>query len=279
MLLHTLNKITVIIAQFLSADHLGRFSMPNADKSIFTGPMLGLNSIFQTEATATIEATYGKNDRVRKKLRPRIFAFSTIARSKDNTKAEILRAVRKDKRVRLVTSDKNRGKGNAIISGVSQAEGKYIAFVDADLELNPAQLEGYLKKMLDDNADVVIGCKFHKGSKLKYPFKRKVISMCYYIMLIILFHLNVKDTQTGLKVFKAEAIKPVGHLIRTSGFAYDIELLVAVHRRGFKIAEMPVEVVFVRDKGANRIGMKDCVRAFVDTWAIFGRVYFKHYYD
>ena len=38
--------------------------------------------------------------------------------SKDNTKAEILRAVRKDKRVRLVTSDKNRGKGNAIISGV-----------------------------------------------------------------------------------------------------------------------------------------------------------------
>ena len=190
--------------------------------------------------------------------------------SKDNTKAEILRAVRKDKRVRLVTSDKNRGKGNAIISGVSQAEGKYIAFVDADLELNPAQLEGYLKK---------IGCKFHKGSKLKYPFKRKVISMCYYIMLIILFHLNVKDTQTGLKVFKAEAIKPVGHLIRTSGFAYDIELLVAVHRRGFKIAEMPVEVVFVRDKGVNRIGIKDCVRAFADTWAIFARVYFKHYYD
>jgi glycosyltransferase involved in cell wall biosynthesis len=180
--------------------------------------------------------------------------------SKDNTKAEILRAVRKDKRVRLVTSDKNRGKGNAIISGVSQAEGKYIAFVDADLELNPAQLEGYLKKMLDDNADVVIGCKFHKGSKLKYPFKRKVISMCYYIMLIILFHLNVKDTQTGLKVFKAEAIKPVGHLIRTSGFAYDIELLVAVHRRGFKIAEMPVEVVFVRDKGVNRIGIK----AYID---------------
>ena len=176
-----------------------------------------------------------------------------------------VQTVRKDKRVRLVTSDKNRGKGNAIISGVSQAEGKYIAFVDADLELNPAQLEGYLKKMLDDNADVVIGCKFHKGSKLKYPFKRKVISMCYYIMLIILFHLNVKDTQTGLKVFKAEAIKPVGHLIRTSGFAYDIEL--------------PVEVVFVRDKGVNRIGIKDCVRAFADTWAIFARVYFKHYYD
>ena len=137
----------------------------------------------------------------------------------------------------------------------------------------------YLKKMIDDNKDVVIGCKFHKDSKLDYPFKRKVISMGYYIMLLILFHLNVKDTQTGLKVFRVEAIKPVAHLIRTSGFAYDIELLVAVHRRGFSIAQMPVEVVYVRESGANRIGMKDIWQAFCDTWAIFWRVYFKHYYD
>lgn len=199
--------------------------------------------------------------------------------SKDNTKAEILRAIKEDDRIRLVTSNKNRGKGNAIIAGVSQAEGKYIAFVDADLELNPVQLEGYLQKMLDDNKDVVIGCKFHKDSKLVYPFKRKVISMGYYIMLLVLFHLNVKDTQTGLKVFKAEAIKPVAHLIRTSGFAYDIELLVAVHRRGFTIGQMPVEVVYVRDSGTKRIGFRDIWKSFIDTWKIFGRVYFKHYYD
>ncbi len=31
-------------------------------------------------------------------------------------------------RIKLVTSNKNRGKGNAIISGISQAEGDYIAF-------------------------------------------------------------------------------------------------------------------------------------------------------
>lgn len=98
-------------------------------------------------------------------------------------------------------------------------------------------------------------------------------------MLLVLFHLNVKDTQTGLKVFRVEAIKPVAHLIRTSGFAYDIELLVAIHRRGFSIAQMPVEVVYVRDSGVKRIGMKDIWQAFCDTWAIFVRVYFKHYYD
>jgi glycosyltransferase involved in cell wall biosynthesis len=197
----------------------------------------------------------------------------------DNTKKEMQRAVAKDSRVKLLSSDKNRGKGNAIISGVSQASGKYIAFVDADLELNPAQLEGYLKKMIDENKDVVIGCKFHKDSNLEYPLKRKIISMGYYIMLLVLFHLNVKDTQTGLKVFKMEALKPVAHLIRTSGFAYDIELLVAVHRRGYTIAQMPVNVVYVRDSNSKRIGMSDIVSVFKDTFAIFYRVYFKHYYD
>ena len=204
--------------------------------------------------------------------------------SKDKTKQEIERAIRDDAkqphpvvpgmrvsgtRIKLVTSNKNRGKGNAIISGISQAEGDYIAFVDADLELNPAQL----------GSDVVIGCKFHKDSELHYPFVRKVISLGYYMMLLVLFHLNVRDTQTGLKVFKAEAVKPVAHLVRTSGFAYDIELLVAVHRRGFKIEQMPVKVVYVRDKNTRRIGMSDIVKAFRDTWAIFYRVYFKHYYD
>lgn len=199
--------------------------------------------------------------------------------STDATKEEIKRAMKEDGRVRMVSSDKNRGKGTAIISGVTESEGKYIAFLDADLELNPSQLESYLRKMIDDNADVVIGCKFHKDSKLSYPLIRKIISMGYYIMLLILFHLNVKDTQTGLKVFRAEAIRPVAHLVRTSGFAYDIELLVALNRRGCTIAQMPVTVVYVRDKNTKRIGMKDIWRAFKDTWAIFIRVYFKHYYD
>jgi glycosyltransferase involved in cell wall biosynthesis len=199
--------------------------------------------------------------------------------SKDRTKKEIQRAMMKDRRIKLLSSEKNRGKGNAILSGLSQIEGDYVAFVDADLELNPSQLEGYLQELLDKNLDAVIGCKFHKDSQLNYPLKRKVISLGYYVMLLILFHLNVKDTQTGLKVFRTEAVKPVAHLIRTQGFAYDIELLVAIHRRGYKIGQMPVKVDYVRDVGTKRIGTKDILQAFKDTWAIFGRVYFKHYYD
>jgi len=197
----------------------------------------------------------------------------------DQTKNEILRAKAQDKRIKIVSSEKNRGKGRAIISGITEACGEYIAFLDADLELFPDQLQGYLTEMEQSGVDVVIGCKFHKDSKLKYPLKRKVMSMGYYVMLRILFHLHVKDTQTGIKLFRARALKPVAHLIRTSGFAYDIELLVALHRRGCTIKQMPVHVVYVRERESKRIVFKDVLKAFKDTWIIFGRTYVKHYYD
>jgi len=199
--------------------------------------------------------------------------------SRDNTELEIQRVMKCDNRIHMVSSARNHGKGSAIIAGISEAEGDYIAFVDADLEINPDQLEGFLIKMLEDKKDIIIGCKFHKDSEIEYPFKRKVMSMGYYIMLLVLFRLNVKDTQTGLKLFKSEAIKPFAHLIRTAGFAYDIEVLAVAHRRGYSIGQMPVKVVYVREKGSRRIGMKDIVRAFNDTWVIFYRLYIKKYYD
>lgn len=199
--------------------------------------------------------------------------------SRDNTKSEIERAKQGCGRLVMVSSETNHGKGSAILAGIAEATGDYIAFVDADLELNPAQLEGYYDKMQETGCAAVIGCKLHKDSKLKYPVKRRIMSIGYYIMLRILFRLKIRDTQTGLKLFRADAVKPVAHLVRTSGFAYDIELLVAVSRHGGRIEEMPVNVVYVRERRARRIRPADVWRAFKDTLAVYVRADFKHYYD
>ncbi len=198
--------------------------------------------------------------------------------SSDNTGPEVKRCMKEDCHVRMVSYKKNRGKGNAIKIGVQQACGDYIAFLDSDLDLPPEQIEQYMEPLLKGQADVVIGSKMHKDSEIEYPKIRRIMSLGYYWMLRILFHLKVKDTQTGLKVFKADAVKSVIPLIRTKGYAYDIEILVAINARGYRIMEMPVKLVFHRGNGMGRIRLKDIIKVFGDTLSIFYRANVKKYY-
>ena len=139
------------------------------------------------------------------------------------------------------------------------------------MDLPPEQLEKYLEQLKNNRADVVIGSKMHKDSELDYPLVRRIISFGYYSMLKILFHLNVKDTQTGIKMFRAEALKSIIGLVKTKGFAYDIEILVALNCRKYRIMEMPVKLVFGRENGMGRIKLKDILQVFSDTWKIFWR--------
>lgn len=199
--------------------------------------------------------------------------------SKDNTEEEIIRATAMDNRVRLVTYTPNKGKGNAIKEGVANAAGRYIAFLDSDLDISPSHLERYLQDMKEQNADVVIGSKMHKESQLDYPAARKVVSFCYFLVLKILFKLNVKDTQTGIKLFKSEVIKPVISLVKTKGYAYDIEILAIANQLGCRIIEEPVVINFTRQQAFGRIKIKDIIKVAEDTMNIFIGLKIKKTYD
>ncbi len=191
--------------------------------------------------------------------------------SKDNTYDEIKRAKRADAHVCPVSYRTNKGKGNAIKRGVERATGDVIAFLDADLDLLPDQLEAYVKKILEGDAEVVIGSKMHPDSKIVYPVVRKIMSCGYYCMLKILFRLNVRDTQTGIKAFDADALKAVMPLVKTKGYAYDIELLIGLNERGCRICEMPVRLEFHRKNSLGRMKLKDVVKVFKDTLHVYKR--------
>lgn len=190
--------------------------------------------------------------------------------SLDKTPEEINRAANSDKHIIPAGYTTNKGKGYAIVSGINQATGKYIAFLDSDLELNPALLHSFLKKMQKCDADIVIGSKQHPRSKLNYPPFRKFMSFGYYMMLVLLFHLNVHDTQTGIKLFKSSVIKPIAEKISTKGYAFDIEILALANQAGCKIIEAPIELNYSRNDKTDgrRIKIKDIIQVFKDTLSI-----------
>lgn len=180
--------------------------------------------------------------------------------------------------VRVVHYDENRGKGNALICGTSFAKGDLVVFLDADMDLHPSQLPVLFGIMQSSDADVVIGSKRHPASIVNYPLKRRVYSAMYYALIRVLFGLPVKDTQTGLKVFKRRVLDRVFPRVLVKRFAFDIEVLANAHHLGYKIVDAPVTLQFQR--GAfGRIKPRDVYKILVDTLAIFYRMYILRYYD
>ena len=189
--------------------------------------------------------------------------------SADNTAGEIGKAASEDSHIIPAGYEKNRGKGGAIIEGVSLSRGSEVGFIDADLDLSPDQIEKYFTVMREQGADVVIGSKMHKDSKLEYPAARKVFSFCYYIMLKVLFGLKCHDTQTGLKLYKGDIIRKIAPVQTINGYAFDIEMLALATKCGAGLVEMPVKLNYTRNTSFGRIRTGDVVRMFTDTWKIW----------
>ncbi len=189
--------------------------------------------------------------------------------SSDNTGTEVKRAAADNPHIKDLGYDKNRGKGGAVTWGAINSRGDIVGFIDADLDLSANLISGYYTEMKLEDADIVIGSKMHKDSKLEYPFARKVFSICYYIMLKVLFGLKCHDTQTGLKLYKGSLIREIAPLRRIDGYAFDIELLALASKKKAKLIEMPVELNFSRITSFGRIRFRDVWKMFTDTWKIW----------
>ncbi len=195
--------------------------------------------------------------------------FSIIAvndGSSDATEERIIDASSKSPHIEYISYSKNKGKGGAIKEGVKLANGKYIAFLDSDLELAPTMLKEFLSNLKNKNAQIAIGSKLHKDSKLHYPLTRRIMSLGYYFMLKLMFKLDIKDTQTGIKLFEQDVIKPICDNLITTGFAFDIEILATASKQGHKIIEMPITLNYSRDdREKSRISFKTITNVFKDT--------------
>jgi len=198
--------------------------------------------------------------------------------STDNTYEKAIRFASNYDNIIVKKNRVNYGKGRALKYGCRFVNGKYVVFVDADMDLHPGQIQTFFDIMRLDEADIVIGSKRHPNSKLYYPLGRRIISSVYFFLVYLLFGLPIKDTQTGLKLFKYKALKEIFPKIIIKQFAFDLELLVNAHHLGYKIAEAPV-VLNSQRKYGGRIGFNHIYTIWKDTMAIFYRMYILKYYD
>ncbi len=197
--------------------------------------------------------------------------------SVDDTNLILNQLAKELDRIVIVKLNSNRGKGEALRQGFYRTKGDLVFFLDADMDLPPEQMNVLLDTMRNDEADVVIGSKMHPRSKVDYPFHRRVVSFIYFSITRILFGLPVRDTQTGLKIFRRQVLECCMPLMLVKSFAYDLELLVLAYHFGFRIAEAPVTVNYHAKYGL--IPMRLMKTTAIDTLAIFYRLNILNYYD
>jgi glycosyltransferase involved in cell wall biosynthesis len=197
--------------------------------------------------------------------------------SLDNTYKLVINATEKNKRVRIIRNEENEGKGSAIKTGFNSCRGKVVTFIDADLDLSPSHIPKFIELMTTQHPDIIIGSKRHPFSIVQYPFSRRLLSQIYHLVITLFFHLNLSDTQVGLKMFRYELLEDILPSICCKKYAFDLEVLVSTHHRGYKIVEAPIELKWQRDH--NRISLGDVWGIMLDTLAIFYRWKLLKQYD
>ena len=179
--------------------------------------------------------------------------------------------------VRVLHYDRNVGKGYAVKMGLLAARGDYVGFIDSDLDLHPAELPAFVEAMERHGLDAAIGSKRHPNSQVDYPARRRVYSWLYQQLIRVLFALDIRDTQVGVKLFRRELVDAVVPHLLVKRYAFDLELLAVANDSGFRrIRELPVRL----DYGFSESGLDPLAvaQALVDTAAIFYRLRILRYY-
>jgi glycosyltransferase involved in cell wall biosynthesis len=181
-------------------------------------------------------------------------------------------------RVRVIHYDRNLGKGYAIKVGCLAARGRWISYIDSDLDLDPVSIPAFLDAARRESLDFAIGSKRHPDSIVHYPAARQATSWMYQQLVRMLFRLNVRDTQVGLKVFRREVVEQVVPLLLVKRYAFDLELLAVSRSLGFqRIRELPIALTYrFTGSGVRSVAV---LRALIDTAAIFYRLRVLRYYQ
>jgi glycosyltransferase involved in cell wall biosynthesis len=176
--------------------------------------------------------------------------------STDST-ANIL-ASQKNIIVKIISHQKNTGKGSAIKSCQAQLSFPFMIIQDADLELNPYDFSKILDQFMNKHADVVYGSRY-LGRKNRFT-TRYVGNRIMTIYTNLLTRQKLTDVATGYKAMKTSIFKQLNLL--ENGFSIDAEITAKVSSLGFKIIEVPVSYEARTKAQGKKIRTTDAFKFF-----------------
>ena len=156
------------------------------------------------------------------------------------------------------------GKGAAVRSGMLNASGRHVLFMDAD-GATPLKEIPKLRDRLDNGSAVAIGSRIvlDPETKVVTSIHRKIIGRIFAAIVNIFGVSGIGDTQCGFKMFRGDVVKDVFMRQKLTGFAFDVEILLLSRKLSLEIAEVPVNW---NNKDGSKVNLIfDSIKMFRDV--------------
>ena len=137
-----------------------------------------------------------------------------------------------DRQIRVLHTDRNRGKAEAVRTGVlavadDPQDTEWVGYWDADMAAPPEQLRAFFREIEGRDADIVIGSRVKRmGARIVRRPIRHILGRVFATVVSLGLDLPVYDTQCGAKLFRLPLVEPLFREPFVSRWLFDVELLV-----------------------------------------------------
>ena len=154
--------------------------------------------------------------------------------------------------------ERNVGRGGTVTEGMKRARGKYVGYLDIDLEVHCRYIPSMLLA-LDQGYDGATAFRVYRIQMNPNFLFRHLLSMGYRFLVHRLLRLPYRDTETGYKFFRREKIAPLLEKVTSRGWFWDTEIMALSWYHQLQVIEIPA--LFTR-----RNAKTSTVKPLRDSW-------------
>lgn len=145
----------------------------------------------------------------------------------------------------ILRLERNGGKGAAVRRGVLESRGEIVIYADSGLCVPYANALPVVRRIRDGALDIGLASRRLGGTVIRraQPQGRRVVSRLFHWAAIVIAGLprRITDSQCGFKVWRGDAARELFAGLATTGFLFELELILKARRRGYRLEEFPVE--------------------------------------
>lgn len=151
----------------------------------------------------------------------------------------------------IYTHEVNMGKGAAVRTGISKAQGDVYLIQDADLELRPHDIPRMIEAMDELKVEFINGSRYMEGvNRPLSSYKRYIGNKFFTFLTAVIIDVKITDMACGYKLVHKNLYQDL--VLKENRFGFEAELIIkALRVKRNNIAEVPVRY-FPRNEGEGK---------------------------